>query len=68
MPRRMLRHRVLQQCARLAIGIRPPQIENDLQGKSEEQKILADRVSQNLSADDQLPRSEKLKLLLKKQQ
>lgn len=67
MPRRMLRHRVLQQCARLAIGIRPPQMENHLQEKPTGQKISADQESQNILADNQLPQSKKLKLLLEKQ-
>lgn len=29
MPKRMLRHRVLQQCARIAIGIKPPETQNE---------------------------------------
>jgi len=36
MPRRMLRHRVLQQCARVAIGIRAPELHT---GNKEEQKL-----------------------------
>ena len=29
----MLRHRLLQQCARLALGIRPPKFQKEVQGK-----------------------------------
>jgi ribosomal protein L21E len=36
MPRRMLRHRVLQQCARVAIGIRAPELHS---GNKEKQKL-----------------------------
>ena len=33
MLKRMLRHRLLQQCARLALGIRPPEFQKEVQGK-----------------------------------
>ena len=36
MPRRMLRHRVFQQCAKIAIGIRAPELHS---GNKEEQKL-----------------------------
>jgi hypothetical protein len=29
MPRRMLRHKAMQQCARVAIGISPPELQNE---------------------------------------
>jgi hypothetical protein len=54
MPRRMLRHRVLQQCARVAIGIRAPELQP---GNKEDQEpknsidnsIRGYKISQNIS-------------------
>ena len=65
MPRRMLRHRVLQQCARLAIGINPPQLENSEHEKSKGSKLSENQVSSTRAANQDLPQSEKLKLYLK---
>lgn len=65
MPRRMLRHRVLQQCARLAIGINPPQLENSEHEKSKGSKLSENQVGSTRAANQNLPQSEKLKLYLK---
>ena len=40
MPRRMLRHRVLQQCARIAIGIRAPALQLDNKEDQEPKNLI----------------------------
>jgi len=54
MPRRMLRHRVLQQCARVAIGIRLPKLQlgnkEDQEPKNSiDNSIRGYKISQNIS-------------------
>ena len=61
MPRRMLRHRVIAQCARLAFGVSVPEqkIQQQNTPRSKPVKTIVDKGTQN-------SRGEKLKLLLAK--
>ena len=58
MPRRMLRHKVLQQCARVAIGIRAPELkpsnwENQEPKNSIDYSIKSYKTQQNISNEAQ---------------
>ena len=63
MPRRMLRHRVIAQCARLAFGVSVPEQKNQRQEKDEfAVEVIA---KENACLKNQRHRSETLKNLLK---
>jgi len=65
MPRRMLRHRALQQCARLALGINPSNtISPNTKSEIKIEPTLDNPSASNLMKNA-LPQSEKLKTFLK---